>query len=162
MGRSFMLAGMIVVVAFAMGCGGRDKPLDTTERAKPTDIGTPDQWPMGTELYKNRIWIVKQDVGGETRMWAIESSVPYFAQSLQFNTKTQVFYGKGRKRRYDINGIALHTVLTGPKKGGDAPDLRRKKLELDRETGHILLYMFGMVPQEEWEERNSGGYIAVP
>ena len=162
MGMKFLLAGMVVVLAFAMGCGGGDDPLDRAEKVKPTDIGTPDEWPVGATLCNNRIWIVKQEVDGEMRMWAIDSSVPNFADAVQFAPETQVFHDKGRKRRYDMSGTALHSVLTGPKKGGDAPDLWRKKLELDRETGHILLSMFGMVQQEDWENSKSGGYIAVP
>jgi len=161
--RSLLAAIVIVALGLGLGCGGGPDPLEGVAPAKPKDIGTPDQWPMGAKMYENGpVFIVKQDVGGEVRMWAPVAKITMLGLDLQYDPDKEIFHDKGRKRQYDLEGRALFEIFRGPDKGKTPPPLDRKKIEYDQETGHILLYLYKNVPEEDWDDPGKGGYIVVP
>lgn len=157
--RGWLVVGVIVVIALAVGC--RETALDTAPKVKPSNIGAPEKWPMGVKTYANgRIYIVKMDVEGETRLWAIDAKVPIAAGTLvKYDAGQKIFYDKGRKRTYDADGTARHTVPSGPMKGGPAPPLRRREVRLDRKTGNVLLYQYRSLALEDYDNLKAGAYV---
>ena len=160
--RGWLMAGAVLLIAMAAGCG--KSPMDDAPRAKPSDIGLPEKWPMGVTSYAaGQIFVVKEEFEGETRLFALESKVPYAGASLvKYDPQRKVFYDKGRVRTYTLEGIALHTMPVGPNKGQKAPPLRRKRVELDRKTGHVLLYQYGMVLPKDYSNPKKLAYVVVP
>ncbi len=157
----FVVALLLCVAA---GCGGSGKSaLENAESAKPVDIGAPDQWPVGAKQYDSTIWIVKEDIDGEMRMWALATTAPAPATGLtKYDPEEEVFYDKGRERTWRLDGTAIHTLLKGTRKGEEAPGMRRKVVELDRKTGHVMLYKFKSVAPRSIEDPDEGAYVVVP
>ena len=160
--RGWLMAGAVLLIALAAGCGR--SPIDEAPRAKPSDIGTPDKWPMGaTEHAGGQIFIVKAEFEGETRLLAVSAKVAVADTGLvKYDPKNKFFYDKGRVRTYALDGTARHTVLEGPNKGGPAPPLRRRRVELDRKTGHVLLYQYGALDVKDYDNPKKLAYIVVP
>ena len=162
--RRLIYLVIILGVSAAFGCGGRESALDKASGSKPTDLGVPGDWPMGAKMYGTRTWIVKDDSSGETRMWALEAGVPgsVSTEITKYDSNQHIFYEKGRIRRYNLDGTAIHTILMGPKKGETAPSLRRKRIMLDKETGHVQVILYGGVEPQDWDNEKKGGQIVVP
>ena len=155
---------MLAALVLALGCGRQEDPLREAPRARPRSFGPPGDYPMGVTYDSDaRLFIVKHEVGGETRMWAFLRTVPYGPGDLQWNEQDQIFHDRNRQRRYDINGYPLHTDPDPPIVPPDPPaSMRRRKIELERATGNIMISMFADVHPRDWDDRRSGAYIVVP
>ncbi|MHC4712397.1 MAG: hypothetical protein ACYTAN_03870 [Planctomycetota bacterium] len=162
--RRLPILVVVLSLCIAAGCGGKSKSvLETQDGAKPADIGAPDEWSVGAEQFDSTVWIVKQEVDGEMRMWALATVVPGIKKDLtKFDPDEEVFYEKGRRRTWRMDGTAIHTIPKGERQGEEAQGLARKVVELDRKTGHVLLYKFKAVMVKDLEDPDEGAYVVVP
>lgn len=151
----------VAVAAVCIGCSGPD--MSKTVHP-PTDIGDPDDYDMGVTDLGQRNWLVKQDVDGETRIWVLSGVVPALAESefLKYDKGMKIFHDNGRRRKYNLDGIALHSILRGSRKGEEAPALTFKKIELEEGTGSLLLHRASIIRDAaDKKDPSKGGYVVV-
>ncbi len=163
MGKLFLGIMVLTLGALVFGCGGSPDVLKTAPPAKPTDIGAAAGIPEGVSAFKTTHWIVKQNVSGENRVWALGMRVQGpKGTATQFDPKENIFFDQGRKHTFDINGNALHKIPSGEKAGEPGLPLIRYKVELDAATGHVMLYGYDVLKKDEREDPLKGGYVVVP
>ncbi len=161
--RRLLLVGVIVVVGFSLGCGKSTSPLKSAPQSKPKDIGNASDWPMGAKLLGSNVWITKVDKDGETRLMAVYGKIPEpGAGYVKYDPETQTFYSKDRQFTYDLEGNSLKKYESGEFEGLARFPLVRKPVELDPETGHVLVYFFGKVVPNDRDDPTKRAYVAVP
>lgn len=160
MARGLLCVALIMSLCIAVGCGSRQSALDDREGAKPVDIGSPADWPVGATMYETSTWIVKQDVDGEMRLWALDIRAPGMKQeSTKFEPDEGIFYTKGRERSWNADGSAIHTLSRGTRAGEEGNPMRRRFVAIDKKTGHVLLYRFRSVEKTEVDDMDEGAYV---
>ena len=163
MSRSVIFVGLLAALVLTVGCG---KPAAMVEAppSKPRDLGPPGNWRMGVTMDQGGFYVVKNEVGGEVRMYVMIRQVPSVPGQLQYDADAKIFHNRDRSRRYDINGFALHTEPDPPPRPNAVPfSMRRKKVALDRATGNVLVHVSGDdIPEAQWEDPRSGAYVVVP
>ncbi|MCD6405783.1 MAG: hypothetical protein J7M19_08145 [Planctomycetes bacterium] len=161
--RRLLLVGIIVAVGFSLGCGGGTSPLDIASEGKPKDIGTAADWPMGAKIFASNVWITKVDKDGEVRLMAVYGKAPEpGAGYVKYDPDSGIFYTRRREFTYDLEGNSLKKYESGEFKGLGRFPLIRKPVEIDAESGHILVYFFGKVVPNDRDDPEKRAYVAVP
>ena len=165
MGRRLLLVVLMVAAAALSGCGGGEggKYTDTAPSAKPVDLGDPAQIAMGATSYGSTAFIVKAQVGGETRLYVLSNRVPGPEPNLiQYSPTEKLFFDQRRKHKYDISGEALHTIPKGPNAGQPGLPMDRFKVELDPNNGHVLLAASSKIGKDNRASLEKKAYVVVP
>jgi hypothetical protein len=156
---------MVVAAAALSGCGRGEggKYTDTAPAAKLVDLGDPAQIAMGATAYGSTAFIVKAQVGGETRLYVLSNRVPGPEPNvIQYSPTEKTFFDAKHKHRYDISGEALHTIPKGPNAGQPGLPMDRLRVELDPKTGHVLLSTSSKIGKENRASLEKKAYVVVP
>ena len=166
MGRRLLLVVLTMAMASALfGCGGGEggKYTDNAPAAKPVDLGDPAQIATGVTPYGTTAFIVKAQVGGETRLYVLVNRVPGPGGGLiQYSPTEKIFFDSNREHRYDISGEAQHTIPKGPNAGQPGLPMDRLRVELDPNNGHVLLSQGARISKENRTNLEKKAYVVVP
>lgn len=157
MGRKIFLSALLLAAAvWVCGCGGSEY-METAKKSEPTDIGVPTDYSVGA-VQSPKLpghWITVVDSGGEKRLRVFVDNVPKQMTTLQYDKNSNRLHSKGREFRYDLEGNPIHES----KSGGPPLPLLLRPIEVDRETGHIMVTTWQRVPVDDREDEESGAFV---